>query len=102
MVGMALKVYEIPAPTTLLYREEEREMVPYCQDSGVGLMHGRHWREESSLGHGSLRRQVGSRRTGSCGASYAIARRSATATLQPRRGSSRAQGRKHGSVPLSD
>ena len=22
----------------LIYREEEREMIPYCQDSGVGLI----------------------------------------------------------------
>ena len=41
----------------LLYREEEREMIPYCKDSGVGLIP---W---SPVARGALTRPFGSRET---------------------------------------
>jgi aryl-alcohol dehydrogenase-like predicted oxidoreductase len=41
----------------LLYREEEREMIPYCKDSGVGLIP---W---SPVARGALTRPWGSRST---------------------------------------
>ena len=41
----------------LTYREEEREMIPYCTDTGVGLIH---W---SSIARGALARPWGDRST---------------------------------------
>ncbi|KAJ5354265.1 hypothetical protein N7541_006829 [Penicillium brevicompactum] len=41
----------------LIFREEEREMIPYCQDSGVGVIP---W---SSIARGALARPWGSRGT---------------------------------------
>ena len=40
----------------LVYREEEREMLPLCRDQGVGVIPGARWRAAGWLAHGRPRR----------------------------------------------
>lgn len=47
----------------LLYREEEREMIPLCRDQGVGLIPGARWPEDCWPARVPRRRPSGPRRT---------------------------------------